>query len=125
MSQEGFERALLVPFPHPISDPLRPDRVTAVAGICDWQANGLKSLNRKSVDVLEIKFVSQLSNTHQTQLLVYCALLCVETQRSCSALLYNARNGESEVCSIPDAHSAREFILNIATFKYNGKRREK
>jgi hypothetical protein len=125
VSREGFERALLVPFPHPISDTLRPDRVTAVAGICDWQGRGLKSLSGKSVDVLEVKFVSQLSNAHRIQVLVYCALLAVETQCSCSALLYNARNGESEVCTITHAHSAMEFLLDIATFKYNGTRREK
>jgi hypothetical protein len=41
----------------------------------------------------------------------------------CRGMLYNARTGEMEVCSI-QARNAMDFLLDISQFKYNGKDRK-
>lgn len=41
----------------------------------------------------------------------------------CRGMLYNARTGETEICTI-QAREAMGFLLDISQFKYNGKNRE-
>jgi hypothetical protein len=141
--------------------------VVGVGGICDWisdVSSKKKScyINKKEqphqhtqqqqsydVDLLEIKFVHQLSNVHRLQVLVYCALHALELNKDngenddndddddeyidefnddgskvirrseCSGMLYNARTGEIEICSI-QTKDAKQFLLDISQFKYNG-----
>jgi len=108
-----------------------------------------KQQEQYDVDLLEIKFVHALSNVHRLQVLVYCALYALELnaidsednddaddvhfnssddygndsnfccRSECSGMLYNARTGEIEICSI-QARNAKRFLLDISQFKYNG-----
>jgi hypothetical protein len=98
-------------------------KILGVQGICDWTGEGLVSLKGKQVDILEIKFVNELGNVNRLQVLVYCALLSIEYKRSCSGMLYNARTGELEVCSIL-LERAESFLLDISQFKKNGTKRQ-
>ena len=103
----------------------------------------------RGVDLLEIKFVHHLSNIHRLQVLVYTALCalevnnveankcCADDKQSCNfdaddydwkieccrGMLYNARTGEKEICTI-NARDAMDFLLDISQFKYNGKDRK-
>ena len=97
-------------------------KVVGVAGVCDWVGRGLKTDKDEDIDLLEIKFVQQLTNQHRLQVLVYCALLAMEEGRACRGLLYNARSEERVVCLMPDS-CARDFLLDISQFKFNGQRR--
>lgn len=98
--------------------------VAGVSGICDWIGQGLVSERGQVVDLLEIKFVHELSNVNRLQVLVYCALLSLETGRSCSGMLFNARTGELEICRIEIEKAAR-FLSDISQFKLSGARKEK
>ncbi len=118
-----------------------------VSGICDWVGQGLVSEKGNEVDLLEIKFVNELSNENRLQVLIYCALLSLELKRSCSGMLFSklvhcdnlfyivlvssskwisnktlssdARTGEVEICSI-DLSTAPSFLYDISEFKLNG-----
>ena len=145
-------------------------KIVGVGGICDWISdvsskkrncyfnNRQQSQEHKQqqpsydVDLLEIKFVHQLSNVHRLQVLVYCALYALELDKDncendndndvdedddehivefnddsskvlrrseCSGMLYNARTGEIEICSI-QTKDAKQFLLDLSQFKYNG-----
>jgi len=96
--------------------------VVGVTGICDWIGRGLTSPKGASVDLLEIKFVNELGNVNRLQVLTYCALLSLETHRSCSGMIYNARSEELEICRI-EAGVACEFLLDISHFKHSGTKR--
>ena len=99
----------------------------------------------RDVDLLEIKFVHHLSNVHRLQVLVYTALYALKLNdiqmtsvgedaagfdaddyewkiERCRGMLYNARTGEMEICTIY-ARNAMDFLLDISQFKYNGKDR--
>jgi len=121
--------------------------IVGVGGICDWvnedsskKCYSAKQQEQYDVDLLEIKFVHALSNVHRLQVLVYCALYALELndndnedkddadtdgnsnfrcRSECSGMLYNARTGEIEICSI-QARNAKQFLLDISQFKYNG-----
>jgi hypothetical protein len=161
-----FERELSYDFK--VNDCIKEENngrtIVGVGGICDWVID--VSLNKKrchsnkkqqqqsyAVDLLEIKFVHQLSNAHRLQVLVYCALYALELNNNgngenenenenddsddeyidefndndsnflrrseCSGMLYNARTGEIEICSI-QTKDAKQFLLDISQFKYNG-----
>jgi len=90
-----------------------------VSGICDWVGKGLVSEKGNEVDLLEIKFVNELSNENRLQVLIYCALLSLELKQSCSGMLFNARTEEVEICSI-DVSRAPSFLYDISQFKVNG-----
>ena len=143
-------------------------KIVGVGGICDWisDVSSKKNcyINKRQqpqehkqqqpsydVDLLEIKFVHQLSNVHRLQVLVYCALYALELNKDngendnddddndddeyivefnddgskvlrrseCSGMLYNARTGEIEICSI-QTKDAKQFLLDLSQFKYNG-----
>lgn len=110
--------------------------VVGVCGICDWvnpRSNEMVEEEdndevrnrprmydeRYDIDVLEIKFVDQLSNAHRLQLLVYCALYALENDSDCKGMLYNARTGEAKVCFLNRA-VALLFLTEISEFKANG-----
>jgi hypothetical protein len=42
-----------------------------------------------------------------------------EYRAECRGMLYNARTGEIEICSI-ESNKAQQFLLDISQFKYNG-----
>jgi hypothetical protein len=145
-------------------------KIVGVGGICDWISDVSSKkkkncyINKKQqpqqyrkqqqsydVDLLEIKFVHQLSNVHRLQVLVYCALYALELNNDsgendnddnddddeyidelfnddgsnvlrrseCSGMLYNARTGEIEICTV-QTKDAKQFLLDISQFKYNG-----
>ena len=142
-------------------------KIVGVGGICDWisdvSSKKICYINKRQqpqehkqqqpsydVDLLEIKFVHQLSNVHRLQVLVYCALYALELDKDncendndvdedddehivefnddsskvlrrseCSGMLYNARTGEIEICSI-QTKDAKQFLLDLSQFKYNG-----
>ena len=103
----------------------------------------------QDVNLLEIKFVHHLSNVHRLQVLVYSALYVLEVNgmgkhdcdknednsndekdhqakrkiECCKGMLYNARTGETEICSM-QASDAMDFLLDICQFKYNGEDRK-
>eukprot|EP00536_Pseudo-nitzschia_multiseries_P017237 jgi/Psemu1/70131/estExt_Genemark1.C_14450010 len=63
--------------------------IVGVAGVCDWINEEATKRNMPhraeskggctyNIDLLEIKFVHQLSNIHRLQVLVYCALFVLE-----------------------------------------------
>ena len=123
--------------------------VVGVNGICDWvNEESLSSSTRSTiikhhyeVDLLEIKFVHELSNIHRLQVLVYSALVALNmdacnhndgdsreikesdyvelSSPTCRGMLYNARTGETEMCSMK-VKDAKRFLLDISQFKYNG-----
>eukprot|EP00638_Chattonella_subsalsa_P004111 CAMPEP_0117773320 /NCGR_PEP_ID=MMETSP0947-20121206/25770_1 /TAXON_ID=44440 /ORGANISM="Chattonella subsalsa, Strain CCMP2191" /LENGTH=230 /DNA_ID=CAMNT_0005599409 /DNA_START=292 /DNA_END=983 /DNA_ORIENTATION=+ len=97
--------------------------IKGVYGICDWIGTGLRSTSGIEVDVLELKFCSELGNAHRIQLLIYCALLCLKKEKDCAGLLYNARTCEMEVCQM-EFQKAKEFLLDISHFKLNGTHRK-
>ena len=112
-------------------------------------ANGENVDLLRDVDLLEIKFVHHLSNIHRLQVLVYTAIYAlkvnnikanngdVDDEQSssfdaddyeweiecCRGMLYNARTGEMEICTI-QSRKAMDFLLDISQFKYNGKDRK-
>ena len=94
-------------------------KVIGVQGVCDWIGKGLVSKSGTTVDLLEIKFVHEIANINRLQVLAYCALFSLEKKTSCSGMLYNARTGEVEICSI-EAHNAKRFLYDIASFKHSG-----
>ena len=116
-----FERRVLYEFPPEqcIKGNNSHRKVMGVQGFCDWIGQGLVSEMGNEVDLLELKFVNQLGNVNRLQVLAYCALLSLETGRSCSGMLYNARTGELEICRI-EAATAKNFLLDISQFKCNG-----
>ena len=119
---QGFEVDLAVWFDQKdsVREPGNPRTVIGVQGRCDWAGQGLVSPEGTRVDLLEIKLAQELSNSHRLQVLVYCALFSRERMSPCTALLYNARTGESETCTIDSPQLALEILLDLATFKYNG-----
>jgi len=114
-----FEREMQYKFPSEQCIEGNGVSVAGVQGICDWTGEGLTSPKGEKVDLLEIKFVNELGNINRLQVLVYCALLSIEYDRSCSGILYNARTGELEICSI-ELKIATEFLLSISQFKMDG-----
>mmetsp|Transcript_21229 Transcript_21229/g.52308 ORF Transcript_21229/g.52308 Transcript_21229/m.52308 type:complete len:208 (+) Transcript_21229:564-1187(+) len=94
-----FEREMSVQLPPNI----------IIRGRCDWVGEGLSSPGGEAVDLLEIKFVNELSDQHRLQVLIYCALLAIERSAACSGMLFNARTSELEVVKI-DAAEAFEFL---------------
>ena len=117
--QSCFERELVYTFPSNQYIEGNGSRVLGVQGICDWTGEGLFSPKGEKVDILEIKFVTELGNIHRLQILVYCALLSIQLDRSCSGMLYNARTCELEICSIK-LEKARDFLQSISQFKNDG-----
>ena len=137
-----------------IKEPNNGRTIIGVAGVCDWvNKNRAKSTDTekqeswKDVDLLEIKFVHHLSNIHRLQVLVYTALYALKLNdikvnidredasgfdaddyewkvERCRGMLYNARTGEMEICTM-QARTAMDFLLDISQFKYNGKDRTK
>ena len=145
----SFERELSVDFAENdcIKEANNGRTVVGVCGVCDWINEDLMRCIKKdqgvvhNVDLLEIKFVHQLSHVHRLQVLVYCALYVLELNSEkkkydgeddenerteqiecCRGMLYNACTGETEICSI-QASDAMDFLLDISQFKYNGKDR--
>ena len=96
--------------------------VVGVIGICDWVGRGLLSPKGASVDLLEIKFVKELGNVNRLQVLTYCALLSLETHRSTSGMIFNARTNELEICRM-EVGVACDFLLDISHFKHSGTKR--
>lgn len=94
-------------------------KVVGVGGVCDWIGKGLLSDDGREVDFLEIKFVHGLKNENRLQVLVYCALLSLAYRRSCIGMLYNARTGEKEICSLDYAQAGR-LLSDITLFKLKG-----
>lgn len=135
----SFERELSIDFAEDdcITEDNNGKTVVGVVGVCDWikedrdATTGVRAEN--DVDVLEIKFVHQLSNVHRLQVLAYCALYALERREDdayhdndrfvCNGMLYNARTGETEICSIK-TREAINFLLDISQFKYNGMDRQ-
>lgn len=126
--------------------------IVGVAGVCDWINENVHRCTTKEVehdvDLLEIKFVHHLSNVHRLQVLAYLALYALKVSdmenhvgsneddnfhtekrkdkgevECLKGMLYNARTGEMEICSIK-AKDAMGFLLDISQFKYNGKNRK-
>lgn len=122
----GFERMILYEFDEidQLSHPAQSRNVIGVCGICDWIGIGLRSKSGIDVDILEIKFCSELGNAHRIQLLTYCALFCMEKERDCTGLLFNCRTLESEVCMM-EVTKAKDFLLDISLFKFDGTQRKK
>jgi hypothetical protein len=120
-----FECEVLYEFPpeHCIKSDNSAMKVIGIQGICDWVGLGLVSKMGNGVDLLEIKFVNELSNVNRLQVLAYCALLSLQTDRCCSGMLYNARTGELEICRI-EATIAQDFLLDISQFKHSGTKRQ-
>jgi hypothetical protein len=93
--------------------------VIGVMGICDWMGQGLFAENGTEVDFLEVKFVHELSNDNRLQVMVNCALLSLANHRSTMGMLFNARTGEKEICSL-DYSKANKFLSEMTQFKLNG-----
>mmetsp|Transcript_20697 Transcript_20697/g.51028 ORF Transcript_20697/g.51028 Transcript_20697/m.51028 type:complete len:191 (-) Transcript_20697:104-676(-) len=123
-SKSVFERPMQFQFPESITimDEAESQTVEGVKGICDWMGEGLVSPKGKAVDLLEVKFVTELADDHRLQALVYCALLALEKDAPCSGMLFNARTYETEVVSI-DAVKALEFLVEVSQFKCDGTKR--
>jgi Karyopherin (importin) beta len=94
-------------------------KVVGVGGICDWIGKGLLSEDGREVDFLEIKFLHGLRNENRLQVLVYCALLSLANHRPTIGMLYNARTGEKEICSLDFAKSEK-LLSDITLFKLKG-----
>ena len=118
--EEGgtFEHELVFVFAEPLVGG-GGEQVVGVAGICDWTGQGLVSKKGQAVNLLEIKFVHELSNANRLQVLVYCALQSIEKDRACSGMLYNARTEELEICKI-DSSNAFRFLTDLSRFKQSG-----
>ena len=135
-----------------IKEPNNRRTIVGVSGVCDWinksrarSKHEGKEESWRDVDLLEIKFVHHLSNVHRLQVLVYTALYALKLNdiqmnsvdedaagfdaddyewkiERCRGMLYNARKGEMEICTV-QARNAMDFLLDISQFKYNGKDR--
>lgn len=114
-----FELSTFYKFQYPKLCEQSQTEVFGVGGICDWIGKGLFSNDGREVDFLEIKFVHELSNENRLQVLVYCALLASANHRSCLGMLYNARTGEKEICSMEYAKAAK-LLSDITLFKLKG-----
>jgi len=164
--ESPFEKELLIQFAEEdcITEPNNGRKIVGVGGVCDWinekQTRNVKmgkEEGMQDIDLLEIKFVHNLSNIHRLQVLVYTALYALKVNNikphtsgdigqnidtangpklssykdedyeweieSCRGMLYNARTGEMEFCTI-EARRAMDFLLNISQFKFNGMDRE-
>eukprot|EP00547_Thalassionema_nitzschioides_P011158 CAMPEP_0194263180 /NCGR_PEP_ID=MMETSP0158-20130606/46923_1 /TAXON_ID=33649 /ORGANISM="Thalassionema nitzschioides, Strain L26-B" /LENGTH=1016 /DNA_ID=CAMNT_0039003359 /DNA_START=275 /DNA_END=3325 /DNA_ORIENTATION=+ len=119
-----FERLFSYDFPEEeiIQNSKQSTVIVGVAGICDWVGQGLKSRNGSNVDLLEIKFCNELGNMHRLQILTYCAMLALEADKSCTGMLYNARTEEMEICRM-ELKRAKDFLLDISRFKFDGTKR--
>jgi len=114
-----FELSTFYKFQYPKVCNQSQTEVVGVGGICDWIGKGLFSDDGREVDFLEIKFVNELSNVNRLQVLVYSALLASANRRSCLGMIYNARTGEKEICSM-EYDQAGRLLSDITLFKLKG-----
>uniref|UniRef100_A0A7S4QXW9 DNA helicase n=1 Tax=Ditylum brightwellii TaxID=49249 RepID=A0A7S4QXW9_9STRA len=124
MELSSFEHELIYDFEEDeiICKPPNNLNIQGVQGICDWVGSGLSSPSGTLVDLLEIKFTSELGNENRLQIMTYAALLAVERNKTSVGMLYNARTEEMEICQI-EPQRAKDFLIDTSWFKYDGTKR--